>query len=313
MSSPTNGEFEVRGSGPGAMATDSQIVQFANGLGSATFTLSGVPATVTRLSRASLTWAFRPSSSAQATATCTSEHTFYFIDTTSLSPLGGTEGEQLFFELYDWSCRWADGKTGKGPIIAAMWTQFSPIHDPHDSGLMYWRNYTLGVAPAQTVPDAIRCVDPAAGLGQFAVSCKVFDRMFTNGLALHGIQASEVVLTPHAAFTSAGVAYLKPGGWNISNAAAQGNASGPPQWGNHWIADANNGGVWELYDPSYGATRSPWSASPAVGGHITPPAAYEAGAGVTFDATPAAGGATVHFPTANPNDPRLDGTINFAN
>jgi hypothetical protein len=308
-----DGSFDVSGAGPGGLATDSKSVTFSKGLGTVTFTLTSVPPKVKRLSRALLIWSFKKSGVPEIIGKCTSAHTFYFVDAAPVSALGASEGEQAFFELYDWSCRWADGQAGATDVVGAIWKQFSPIQVTHDTGFVYWRNSDIpGPWPAQTMPDAIRSVDPGAGLGQFSVSCKVFDRMFTNSVALHGVKSSEVILTPNARFATGGVAYLLPTYWNIGNPAAQGNPNGPPSWGNHWIADVNNGGTWELYDPSYGA-NSPWTASPAVGGSLVPPAAYERAAGVNFDAKPVAPGPTKNFVTANPNDPRLTATINFAN
>ncbi len=313
--SGANGSFKVVGKGPGSMVTDSQNVQFTNGIGSATFTLKSVPTTVKRLNQASLVWTFLPSVGIKPlTAACTSEHTFYFVDAAPLTPLGGSI-EKLFFELFDWSCRWADGKTGQGPVVAAIWKKFSPIRIPHDSGFIYWRNSPIGVQPAQNMADGIRSVDPGKLNAQFAVSCKVFDRMFTNTLALHGIQSSEVMLTPNAASFQRGVVkYVTPASWGIANAAAQGNPAGPRAWNSHWIADVHINGTWELYDPSYGAKTSPWIASPAPMGKILPPATYESGAGVFFNAKPnVGGGASVSFHSANPDDPRLSGQILFAN
>ncbi len=312
-SATANGSFKVAGSGPGSLATDSQVVQFANGVATATFTLKSVPAKVTRLNRAAITWTLRPTGGIlKRAASCASEHTFYFVDADSLAPLGG-KWEKPYFELYDWACRWADGKKGKAAVIAAIWKKFSPIQIPHDSGFIYWRNHESGVDPAQDVANAIRSVDPAAADAQFAASCIVFDRMFMNTLAIHGIESSEVELGTHAGFTVGKTEFLKPTGWKIGNPAAQGNPSGPPEWESHWIADVNTGGKWELYDPSYGAKQSPWSSPPAVGGKITPPAAYEQGAGVEFGCKPKTPGLSVILKSANPKDPRLEGTIEYEN
>ncbi len=165
--------------------------------------------------------------------------------------------------------------------------------------------------------DGIRSVDPGKLNAQFAVSCIVFDRMFTNTLALHGVHSSEVKVAPNAAsFTYGGVDYVTPALFGIINVAAQGNPVGPWSWGGHWIADVQIDGTWELSDPSHGARISPWITSPPAKGTILPPAVYEsiAGAGVFFYAKPKTGvGAAVARISQNPDDPRLSGEILYAN
>ncbi len=121
--SGASGSFKVVGKGPGSMVTDSQTVQFKNGIGSATFTLKSVPATVKRLNQASLVWSFLPFVGVRPlVATCTSEHTFYFVDAAPLTLHGGI-WEKPYFELFDWSCRWADGAAGPGAGAAAIWRE----------------------------------------------------------------------------------------------------------------------------------------------------------------------------------------------
>jgi len=327
-----NGLREVRGVTGGAMVTDVQNVNFANGDGQATFTLQNVPATVDRLSRVQFSWEFRPQHRQHWSPKCQTEHSFFFVDAAPVAAVGDVapgQPERLYFELFNWSCGWASVRSGAANVLAAIWGQFTPVKAAHATGLIYWRAYQTGIAPAQDVADGIRSQD-AAGNQQYAISCIVWDRIFCNALAAHGIRAAEIMLEPHPLLAGAvpprpyppadtfvhpnGMAYLKPSGWNIANRAGHGNPMAPPSWGSHWIAAVDpGGGAWTLYDPSYGATHAPWAAPPAVNGTLAVPGPYEVAGGVTFDLLGNTSGAAVTLPTQNPNDPQLEGTVLYTN
>lgn len=187
-----NGRREIKADTAGGLQTDSVVVQFNNGVATGTLTLTTVPGTVQRFSREVLRWQMRRLGEGWQPF-AQSEHTFFFVLEAPLPPLGA---EKNYFEMFDWSCRWAQGQGAPAAVLQQVWQRFTTVGQPHDTGLIYWRDFQNGTAPVQDMAAGIRSVD-SAGMQQYAVSCIVFDRMFCNALSLHGIRTAEMRLEAH--------------------------------------------------------------------------------------------------------------------
>lgn len=187
-----NGRREIKADSAGGLQTDAVVVQFQNGIATGTLTLTTVPGRVDRLSRETLRWHMRRLGEAWHVFG-QSEHTFFFVLDRPLAPLGP---ERNYFEMFDWSCRWAQNQATPAGVLQQVWSRFTTVGQPHDTGLIYWRDFQNGIAPAQDVASGIRSFD-AAGTQQYAVSCIVFDRIFCNSLSLHGIRSAEMMLNAY--------------------------------------------------------------------------------------------------------------------
>ena len=251
-------------SGAAGVQVVEQSVTFNNGdaLG-VNFTLR-VPNTVKRLDGMRLVWEF------QGPAHET-RHTLFIVDQQPRAANNGFTDEQLW-EVFEWSCGWADGVKKPKNVFNAIWGRFNPPAAPpqHPCGLTYWKNhhlpFPLTIDPAQDLPTAIQSQDDPNPLQQNAASCIVFDRVLMNCLAIHGIASAEVVLAvPTANFTRGGITY-RVRRWNDTTIIGQANVNSPPRWGNHWIASVNRGG-WKFYDASYGEgpVKSPTPGVPPLG------------------------------------------------
>jgi hypothetical protein len=328
---PFNGQRDVRAVGNNGISTNVVTVNFGViGMCAAAFTLQNVPATVRCLSGQTLRWEHSPVGANQWTDITTSTHTLYILDETPLAAVGA--GEQHYFEVVDWACRWADSFTGRANVITQIWNCFNPVAANHATGFFYWKNHQANVPPAQNVGAAIRYQDQGLQ-GRRASSCIVFDRLFLNCLAVHGIRTAEVKLSPEqyvtvllpnnglTGFYDGGTAYyFNPTAWNATTNVGHGNALAPDVWQSHWVAAVltNNGpSNWELYDPSYGLAPYALAAAPVVGNAIAIPQPYEAAAVQHFPCTRySADGVnldllfpTVNVPSANPNPPHLRGDV----
>src|SRR6185312_13737443 len=171
--------------------------------------------------------------------------------------------DEYLWEIFEWSCRWADGVKKRDNVFAAIWGHFTPPQAPpaHDSGLTYWKNQDIGIAPAQDMVTAIQSQDDPDPLQQNAASCIVFDRMLINCCAAHGIRVSEIKLErpvqPGAPPPNNGLLFNYLGvqhrciAWNDTTIIGQANTNAPAAWGSHWIATVKLG-RWKFYDASYG-------------------------------------------------------------
>jgi hypothetical protein len=110
-----------------------------------------------------------------------SKHTLYFLDETPLRALG--QNEQHYFEVIDWACRWASGQAGPANVLAQILARFQPVVLEHASKLIYWRNHQAAIDPAQNLATALQFQDCGPSERK-ASSCKVFDRLFLNCLAV---------------------------------------------------------------------------------------------------------------------------------
>jgi hypothetical protein len=237
------------------------------------FYIDQIPNTVARLDGFQLQW-FYPEF-AHVT-----EHTLFFVDETP-KPANNGYGNQYLWEVFEWSCHWADGQTGKSNVLVAIWDHFYPVKAPpvHDSGLIYWKNQHLGIKPKQNMEDGIRGKDDPP-LSSGAVSCKVFDRMLINCVTAHGMDAAEVKIivdneSAPATYTNnlgtipAGLYADQAGrktlftdgngrsvyatGWVDTTTDGQANTRSPAGWASHWIAAVDTDAGWMFMDASYGA------------------------------------------------------------
>ena len=313
-----NGLREIRAVCPGLMTTDIVQVQFVGGVAlGVQFQLQNVPATVRCCSDMTLRWQSRTVGAARFTPSGSSRHTLYFLDAAPRAAVG--QGERHYFEVIDWACRWADGQAGPANVLQQILQRFQPVAAVHASGLIYWRNHQAAVNPAQNVATAIRYQD--FGIGERkASSCIVFDRVFMNCLAIHGIRAMEIMLAPSPLpFMRNTTFFLAPTRWNAATVAAHGNPGAPDGWQNHWVTAVDIGGGWQLYDPSYGVgphalagVPNPLAANQLVA--IPPP--YEASAVLDFPCTAVFENGVAllpprvdRVPSASPNFPCLIGQI----
>jgi hypothetical protein len=175
------------------LTTNEVVVNFHHGVGYGLFTLHGCPQTVARHAGAFLRWHRRHLAHHVWNFFDLTRHTMFFVLTTPRVMQAALVGERPYFELFDWSCRWANNCNTPGATVNAIWGEFTPVKVAHDTGLVYWRGNLIGVNPAQDVGSAIRSFS-AIGMQQYAASCKVFDRVFANCLALHGVRSSEMEL-----------------------------------------------------------------------------------------------------------------------
>lgn len=221
-------------------------------------------------------------------------------------------------------------------MLAQVWNRFSPVAQVHATGLIYWRNHQAQVAQAQDVATAIQYQDQGIG-GRRAATCIVFDRVFMNCLALHGIQCAEVELGPAQYATPLQPVpffgaiqgfrggpwnsyYYNPTGWAATTVAAHGNPGAPDGWQSHWITAVNTGAGntgWQLYDPSYGLGPYDCNVPAGVNQVQVIPAVYDAAAVLHFscivwsdDWVNAVWPQRIDdLPSASPNPPHLTGTI----
>lgn len=245
------------------------------------FDLQNLPGTVKRLDGIEFTWSFTINS--VICATRRTKHTLFIVDKQPKAATYHTDS-QLLWEIFEWSCKWADGVTGHQHVLDAIWAQFSPVKAHHDTGLIYWKDHEHDVPPYQELARAIRGWNTNNDAKNSA-SCVVFDEIFMDCLAAHGISSAEVMLeapftkwrrenpgrtplAPPPTFTRDGHTFVCTR-WKDKTINAQGNSNAPPFWANHWIADVNTPGTpsWKFFDPSYGA--GPTNATePATGAEI---------------------------------------------
>lgn len=301
-----------------------KTITFAGGRASDTFDLIKIPSTVKRLDGVEFTWKFEVNSSTRPARV--TKHTLFIIDKpprkANLHPLGE---DKFLWEIFEWSCKWADGVTGHKHVLDAIWSQFSPVKSAHDTGLVYWKNWVppLSVSPNQDLPSAVQSKDDPNPNKQNAASCIVFDEILMSCLAAHGIASAEVKLVPPSgSFSRAGHIYICDS-WNDVTTHGQGNSSAPPGWQSHWIADVSVPGApgWKFYDPSYGPNPVR-AAAPGAAGSTIQVGAYEPLTAASFSCvqiTTSSTGAVSGTPvtltrSSNPAvPPHLTGRILWAN
>lgn len=231
-----NGRREIKADSAGGLQTDAQVVQFNNGVATGVLTLTSVPGAVQRLPREVLRWQMRRLGEGWRQF-AQSEHTFFFVLAAPRAPLGL---ERHYFEMFDWSCRWALGQSAPATVIQQIWQRFTTVGQPHDTRLIYWRNFQHNIPPAQDLAAGIRSYD-TVGMGQYAISCIVFDRMFCNALALHGIRSAEMKLEAQPMLPNADpfIAHYS------ADATFAGHVDALASPGAYWTA--HPGATWEQY------------------------------------------------------------------
>jgi len=265
----TSATAKVKATSTAGVEIAEKTITFAGGRASDTFDLINIPSTVRRLDGIEFTWTFEVNSSARPSRV--TKHTLFIIDKPPRAAnLHPARVDKFLWEIFEWSCKWADGVTGHKHVLDAIWAQFSPVKSVHGTGLVYWKNWgpPLSVSPNQDLASAIQSKDDPDPNKQNAASCIVLDEILMTCLAAHGIASAEIVLIPPSTeFSRSGQTY-RCVGWNDTTTAGQGNSSAPPHWGNHWIADVNVPAApgWKFYDPSYGP--SPVTATPPTGSSI---------------------------------------------
>jgi hypothetical protein len=266
------------------------------------FEIENLPATVKYLDGMELEWGYDGPSHR-------TRHTLFVVDKLPERANNGYSNEYLW-EIFEWSCRWADGVTGANNVFARIWSQFHPVRNVHDTGLVYWRNYQI--IPfnrlAQSLADAIQSQEPL-NHEQNAATCVVFDRVLINCVSAHGIPSAEIQLeVPAGTFLRNGVSYVCTR-WVDTTTAGQGNPQAPPRWMNHWIAAVNLGG-WKYYDASYG--EGPTDAPvPGAAGQNIDVSSYEPRTVAAFEVRAVLTGVVSDIPRiANPaSAPHLVGTV----
>ena len=242
------------------IVTDEQDVTFNNGDSpDITFTIKKLDKTVRLLDGIEFQWKFDGFGPR-------TKHTLFVVDKTPRAANNLYVDEHLW-EIFEWSCLWADGAKKQDPVFAAIWGRFAPAAAAHATGLVYWKNHNIGIAPAQDLATAVQSQDDLNLLQANAASCIVFDRVLINCCAAHGIHAAEIMLTPQTAlFTRTAVQYSCTG-WQDTTVNGQGNPAAPPSWGSHWIATVKLGS-WKFFDASYGDgptnAPTPGAASAAI-------------------------------------------------
>ncbi|MEK7408389.1 MAG: hypothetical protein AAB225_25230 [Acidobacteriota bacterium] len=306
---------KIKAQSAAGVKTVEKSVTFTDGKAAAvTFPLKGLPTTVKRLDNIELKWLF------DAPAHVT-KHTLFIVDAPARAANNGLLGlgsadDKYLWEIFEWSCRWANGVAGRKKVLKAIWGRFKPVKAAHATKLVYWKNHGIGIGPAQDLVTAIQSQDDPNPLQQNAASCIVFDRVLMNCLAAHGIASAEIKLHPPAGtFTRGGVSYGCVG-WKATSTNGQGNTAAPPGWESHWIADVK-APAWRLYDPSYGAGPVN-SNAPSAAGATVDIKKYEPLAVASLDCQKIVGGVAVAAVTLSrsPNPgvpPHLVGTILWTN
>lgn len=208
------------------------------------FDIQKLPNTVKRLDGMELEWDFDGPGHK-------TKHTLFVLDTKPLAA-NNLGVDEYLWEIFEWSCRWADGVTGAKKVFGAIWAQFHPVKAAHDTGLVYWKDHAANPGgESQNLVDAIQSQEPSPPKVQYSASCIVFDRILINCIGAHGIPSAEIkLMPPSTTFTRGGVTY-ESDSWHDTTTEGQGNKAAPPDWGSHWIAAVKLGG-WKYYDASYG-------------------------------------------------------------
>lgn len=296
--------------GASGIKTEEQNVTFTDGDATGiSFALKGLPNTVRRLDGMELEWHF--DGPAHKT-----KHTLFILDKRPLAA-NNLYVDQYLWEIFEWSCRWADGVTGATNVFARIWAQFHPVKNPHATGLVYWKNHLIVpfARQSQTLVDAIQSQEPPTTKENNSATCIVFDRILLNCIGAHGIPSAEIMLTPDpatATFTRAGVTY-DCDGWHDTTTNGQGNPAAPPDWASHWIAAVKLGG-WKFYDPSYGdgPVKAP---KPGAAGTTMDVFKFEPRTVASFNCVDVATGAAVSL-ARDPDKtkpPHLIGTVLWTN
>jgi len=220
------------------------------------FDLKGVPASVQHFNEIDFSWVCEFCSESQPSTV--TKHTLFILD--EVPKMGNNSGAQdgsILWDVYVWSCEWAKGKTGPQAVLDAIWGHFKPVQSGgHDTGLVYWKNQNIGIAPKQDLVGALQSQDDPDPLKQNAASCKVFDFVLLNCLAAHGILSAEIELRPYPKWPPDKCTFsskiVKITTWVDVTTIGQGNTLAPPIWENHWVANVRISGQWKIYDPSYG-------------------------------------------------------------
>jgi hypothetical protein len=244
VSVPFDGDRIIKAeSESGELLIGEQSVTFKKGtVVKAPFTFTRVPSTVDKLSGVKLKWFVKKGTSGSFTETCQTQHTFFIIDKKPQMAnlvINWSHLDIYLFELFDWSCSWAKGKTGTKDILAGIWSQFYPARQVHATNLVYWKIRNARLLP-QSIIDAILSQDDPNPNRQNGASCIVFDRILINCLGIQGIKAAEIMIHVSAdssnGFPYAGSTYSCKS-FNASTVKAQGNFNAPSTWLSHWIAD----------------------------------------------------------------------------
>jgi len=235
--------------GKSGIELEEQDVTFTDGdAANIAFNIQKLPKTVDRLDGLELEWYF--DGPARKT-----KHTLFITDQQPLAANNDGVDEYLW-EVFEWSCVWAKGKTGEQNVFNAIWKKFHPVAAHHATGLVYWKNHEDPLSnTSQTLADAIQSQDGNTLKDENAASCVVFDSVLLNCIGAQGIASAEVKLTitpdNFTPFARGGHNYTCST-WNDTTTKGQGNPHAPPHWRNHWIAAVHLGGKWLFYDPSYG-------------------------------------------------------------
>lgn len=272
-----------------------------------TFDLRGIPSTAKRLDGIELKWFHKE-------PVRTTKHTLFVVDEKPRAANG-----EFLWEIFEWSCLWADGKAGLANVFSAIWGRFRPVRAAHDTGLVYWKNHSAGISPAQELVSAVQSQDDPNPMQQNAASCIVFDRVLMNCLGVHGIASAEVTLRPPPG------TFVRPvpppatppfrcSGWTDTTTNAQGNAAAPPKWASHWIADVQGPTGWKLYDASYGEQAPTNCAAPGAVMAVLDIQSYEPLTVASFDCRDSVGMALPLLRDPSPAvPPHLVGYILWSN
>jgi hypothetical protein len=252
----SDGELYVYAEGADFKVAE-QKVTFAKGVAkSIKFEFSALPQKVGKYSQTAIQWYFRTEPAAEAQKGPETKHTIFIVD--DKPKKANLRGYDYFlFEVCDWGCTWAQGKSGYRDVLAAIWSQFSPVKANHATGLIYWKDsMEKGVEPHQAMDLAIRSQDDPLAPDCNAASCVVFAHVLINCLSLHGIEAAEIRIELTADskkdFIRNGRQYYGCR-FNSKTTKAQGTLTAPPAWVNHWIVDVGDVmNQWNIFDPSYG-------------------------------------------------------------
>jgi hypothetical protein len=296
---------KIRGTVVGStMTAEEQDVTFnAGDSPDVTFNIKKLPNTVAYMNGLRFRWSFDGYGPE-------TRHTLFIVDK---PPRDADDPQGYIWEIFEWSCQWANGVKTKANVFAAIWAQFANAAGLPVTGLVYWKNWNTGIAPAQDLPTAVQSQDDGNVQQQNAASCIVFDRVLINCCSAHGMRATEIKLTPQAAQFQFGGQPHSCDSWNDTTVNGQNNAAAPPSWESHWIATVKLG-RWAFYDASYGDgptnSRTPGAANAAFN-----VIAFEPRTVASYNCTNLNTNTYVQRPrSANPAvPPHLDGLILWTN
>jgi hypothetical protein len=251
----------------------------------------GIPDTVRHMGMLGLFWEYKTNSMSDYKAANLSLHCVLVTNAKPLTLVAKTPQmnylkphDYFLFDIFDWSCKWADGMATIDAIEAAIWNLFHPFDPPDDNtnklfkstGLFYWTTASLKAAGQsihksdelyQTLPEALWGKYDPNDAKRSSASCIVFDRIFLGTMGVQGIPCQEIRIMPNGAnkkvhFPYKGEYYQAGDSWRSDNIHGHANPNASPIWSSHWIAfaykgDSNNVPLVKpgLFDPSYGGAK----------------------------------------------------------